>query len=43
MYGWPLIGVDFNNDGVGEPVNEYTKPNVGRTFPVIAPQTSDEF
>lgn len=41
--GWPLIGVDINKDGVGEPVNEYIKPNVGRTFPVIVPQTSDEF
>ena len=24
--GWPLIGVDLNNDGIGEPVEKYKKP-----------------
>jgi beta-xylosidase len=27
--GWPLIGVDINKDGIGEPVVEWNKPNVG--------------
>lgn len=41
--GWPLMGIDQNNDGVGEPVHEYKKPDVGRAYPAEAPQTSDEF
>lgn len=40
---WPLIGVDSNNDGIGEPVVEYKKPNVGKSYPIEIPQTSDEF
>lgn len=41
--GWPIIGKDINEDGIGEPVNEYKKPDVGRQYPVTAPQTTDEF
>lgn len=41
--GWPLMGVDIDGDGIGEPVMEYKKPGVGGSFPVRAPQTSDEF
>lgn len=41
--GWPLIGNDMNNDGIGEPVVEFIKPNVGKIFPITVPQTSDEF
>lgn len=41
--GWPLMGVDINNDGIGEPVAQFEKPDVGRTFPVSIPQTTDEF
>ena len=41
--GWPLMGVDTNNDGIGEPVSEYIKPDVGKTWPTTVPQTSDEF
>lgn len=41
--GWPLMGKDINNDGIGEPVMEWQKPNVGRTYPISIPQTSDEF
>jgi beta-xylosidase len=41
--GWPVIGRDDDGDGTGEPVAEWTKPNVGRTYPVRVPQTSDEF
>ena len=40
---WPLIGSDINNDGIGEPVAEWQKPDVGKTYPIIIPQTSDEF
>lgn len=41
--GWPLMGKDINNDGIGEPVQSYKKPNVGGDFPVCTPQASDEF
>ena len=41
--GWPMIGVDNNSDGIGEPVPEYKKPDVGNTYPVVIPQTTDEF
>jgi beta-xylosidase len=40
---WPVIGLDQNGDGIGEPVLEYTKPNVGKNWPACNPQTSDEF
>ncbi len=41
--GWPVIGVDEDGDGVGEPVITYKKPNVGATYPVVTPPESDEF
>jgi Beta-xylosidase len=40
---WPVMGVDYDKNGIGEPVAEYAKPNVGKTYPVVNPQTSDEF
>ena len=40
---WPVIGVDEDNDGIGEPVTTYKKPNVGKDFPIISPNDSDEF
>jgi beta-xylosidase len=40
---WPVIGVDADGDGKGEPVLTYRKPNVGREYPTLAPATSDEF
>ncbi|MDR0981772.1 MAG: glycoside hydrolase 43 family protein [Culturomica sp.] len=40
---WPVIGNDANNDGCGEPVLVYKKPNVGKTYPICTPQESDEF
>ncbi len=39
--GWPIIGVDVNGDGIGEPVRQYRKPIPG--FPVTAPATDDDF
>jgi beta-xylosidase len=41
--GWPLIGTDKNGDGIGYPVSRYNKPYYSRSFPVTAPQASDEF
>ena len=40
---WPIIGIDPDGDGTGEPVTSYRKPNVGRTYPVTTPPDSDEF
>jgi len=40
---WPVIGVDADGDGTGEPVRTYKKPNVGKTYPVMTPPESDEF
>ncbi|WP_081147567.1 family 43 glycosylhydrolase [Niastella vici] len=37
--GWPLLGIDGNGKGV----LTYTKPNVGKTWPVKVPATTDEF
>ncbi|NLR59109.1 glycosyl hydrolase 43 family protein [Chitinophaga polysaccharea] len=39
---WPVIGADPDKDGKGEPVMRYNKPDVGKTYPVITPQESDE-
>jgi beta-xylosidase len=39
--GWPLIGEDINNDGIGEPIWQHKKPISG--YPITAPQTDDEF
>jgi beta-xylosidase len=40
---WPVIGVNADGDGKGEPVLSYRKPNVGKSYSVTIPQTSDEF
>lgn len=40
---WPVIGVDEDGDGCGEPVSKYRKPDVGRTYPVQTPVESDDF
>jgi beta-xylosidase len=40
---WPVIGIDKDGDGKGEPVTTYKKPNVGKTYPVQTPVESDEF
>lgn len=39
--GWPLIGTDTNNDGIGEVIWEHKKPING--FPVTAPASDDDF
>jgi beta-xylosidase len=40
---WPVIGIDKDGDGKGEPVTVYKKPAVGKTFPIQTPAESDEF
>lgn len=40
---WPVIGVDKDGDGCGEPVKRFRKPDVGKTYPIVTPAESDEF
>ncbi|HKE93508.1 MAG TPA: glycoside hydrolase 43 family protein [Povalibacter sp.] len=40
---WPVIGVDPDHDGKGEPVLQYRKPDIRGTVATAVPQTSDEF
>lgn len=40
---WPEMGVDIDMNGIGEPVYVWKKPDVGKVYPIMAPQTSDEF
>ena len=40
---WPVIGVDKDGDGKGEPVLTYKKPNTGKTYPLATPAEDDEF
>jgi beta-xylosidase len=40
---WPVIGVDTDHNGIGEPVMIFKKPNVGKKYPVATPAESDEF
>lgn len=43
--GWPVMGIDKDGDGMGEPVTKYKKPNIvglAKTKP-FAPQASEEF
>jgi len=40
---WPIMGIDIDMNGIGEPVYVWKKPDVGKEYPVTAPQTSDEF
>ncbi|MBC6111729.1 glycoside hydrolase 43 family protein [Pedobacter sp. CCM 8938] len=40
---WPVIGTDKDNDGKGEPVSVFKKPNVGKIYPIETPIESDEF
>ena len=40
---WPVIGVDKDGDGKGQPVLIYKKPNVGKNYPITTIAESDEF
>lgn len=41
--GWPIIGKDYDGNGVGEPVLSGTKPVIGNNLPITHPIESDEF
>ena len=40
---WPVIGVNEDENGCGEPVAVYRKPDVGVSCPIDAPDDSDFF
>lgn len=40
---WPVIGVDKDGDGCGDPVSCYRKPKTDKTYPIETPVESDEF
>ncbi len=40
---WPVMGIDADGDGKGEPVLTYKKPDVGKVYPIVTPPESDEF
>ncbi|WP_078083520.1 glycoside hydrolase 43 family protein [Microbulbifer mangrovi] len=41
--GWPVIGVDEDGDGVGNPVTSYRKPEVSKPSPVKTLPFADDF
>src|SRR3989440_1990525 len=43
IYDWPVMGLDPDGDGTGEPVLTHRKPNLGKSWPIVTPQDSDEF
>ncbi|ACU03368.1 glycoside hydrolase 43 family protein [Pedobacter heparinus] len=40
---WPVIGMDADGDGNGNPVMHYKNPSVGKVYPINTPAESDEF
>jgi beta-xylosidase len=40
---WPVIGIDIDADGKGEPVLTYKKPTIGKIYPIETVAESDEF
>lgn len=40
---WPVIGVDRDGDGCGDPVSRYRKPRTDKTYPIETPVEGDEF
>lgn len=40
---WPVIGVDRDGDGCGDPVSRYRKPKTDKTYLIETPVESDEF
>lgn len=41
--GWPVIGVDLDRNGIGEPVYVWQNPAIEKETKVLKPQSSDTF
>jgi beta-xylosidase len=40
---WPVIGIDKDGNGCGEPVMKFKKPKTGINYPIATPAESDDF
>lgn len=40
---WPVIGKDFDGNGIGEPVIQHKKPTLGKIHPIETPAETDNF
>lgn len=40
---WPIMGKDFDGNGIGEPVESYKKPTINKTYPIETPVETDNF
>lgn len=40
---WPVVGVDIDHNGIGEPIYVWKKPESNITSTIHAPQTDDDF
>ena len=40
---WPIMGEDFDKNGIGEPVMSHKKPELGKTYPIETPVETDNF
>jgi len=40
---WPVMGQDFDKNGIGEPVLSHKKPELGKTYPIETPVETDNF
>jgi len=41
--GWPVMGKDYDGNGIGEPVKVVQNPNISGEYPIVLPANSDEF
>lgn len=41
--GWPVMGEDYDGNGVGEPVSRWIKPVAAKSFKREVPASSDDF
>lgn len=41
--GWPVMGEDYDGNGIGEPVSQHKKPIIDTAYPIQNPVESDEF
>jgi len=40
---WPVMGIDYDKNGIGEPVSTHKKPNIAKKSTITTPYETDEF
>ena len=40
---WPVMGRDFDGNGIGEPVASHKKPKINKNYPIETPVETDNF